>query len=100
MGKLIEYYGTECVHCKEMEPHIKKLEKETGLKITKKEVWHDEKNAREFHESDKGRCGGVPFFYNENTTEYLCGSTDYKTFKAWATKGTKPKKKPALKTKK
>ncbi len=83
-GDLIEFYGTECVHCIEMEPLIKKLEKEEGVKITKLEVWHNEENARKHKEYDKGYCGGVPFFFNKKTGKWICGSTDYESFKKWA----------------
>ena len=35
---LIEFYGTECVHCRKMEPLIEKLLQESGLKIMRLEV--------------------------------------------------------------
>ena len=44
--RLIEFYGTECVHCKEMVPIIAQVEKELGVKITRLEVWHDSENAK------------------------------------------------------
>ena len=44
--RLIEFYGTECVHCKDMEPLIEKLDKDHGIKITRLEVWHDSENAK------------------------------------------------------
>ena len=81
---LIEFYGTECVHCREMEPLIAKLEKEEGIKIERLEVWHNSKNVQMMHQFDKGFCGGVPFFYNKKTGEWICGSTSYDKFKSWA----------------
>ena len=81
---LILYYGTECIHCHAMFPSIDKLEKETKLKIKKVEVWHNAKNAAEFQKRDAGKCGGVPFFFNTATKKWICGSTDYETFKKWA----------------
>ncbi|MBI4176632.1 MAG: hypothetical protein HY518_05480 [Candidatus Aenigmarchaeota archaeon] len=84
MSDLIEFYGTECVHCREMEPLIERLEKEEGLKIERFEVWHNSKNAEMMKKFDKGFCGGVPFFFNKKTGKWICGSTSYEAFKKWA----------------
>jgi len=67
-----------------MHPLVERLEKETNLKVQKFEVWHNEENARKMEEYDKNYCGGVPFFYNTKTGEWLCGSVDYETLKRWA----------------
>jgi len=82
--KLIEFYGTECVHCKESEPIIEKLEKLDKIKITRLEVWHNSANAKIFENYDKGKCGGVPFFYNEKTKKWICGTPTYEKLKKWA----------------
>ena len=84
MADLIEFYGTECPHCKDMEPLMERLEKETGLKIERFEVWHNSKNAKLMEQYDKGYCGGVPFFFNKKTGKWVCGSTSWEKFKAWA----------------
>lgn len=81
---LLYFYGTECTHCHEMKPLYQQLEDEEGLAMTQLECWHDEANAKKLEELDKGLCGAVPFFYNTKTTKFICGSTDYETFKAWA----------------
>ena len=81
---LIDYYGTECPHCIEMFPLIEKLEKELKVKVIKKEVWHDEKNATELKKADTIGCGGVPFFINKKTGKQLCGAVTYDKLKAWA----------------
>lgn len=81
---LLEFYGTECVHCKKMEPFIERLEIETSLRVQRIEVWHNEANAQLMQEYDKGFCGGTPFFYNKKTGKWLCGIKDYETFKKWA----------------
>lgn len=82
---LIEFYGTECVHCKEMEPLIERLKQETGLVVQRIEVWHNAQNAELLKKYDKGFCGGVPFFINTQSGKWICGSTSYEKFKAWAT---------------
>ena len=83
---LLMFTGDECPHCHDMEPFIVRLEEEEGLVIKKLEVWHNAKNAHRLQELDDGLCGGVPFFYNEETHESLCGAVPYEKFKAWATK--------------
>ena len=81
---LLEFYGTECVHCKKMEPLIERLEVETSLKIKRLEVWHNEANVALMREYDKGYCGGIPFFFNKKTGKWLCGAHDYESLKMWA----------------
>lgn len=82
---LLEFYGTECPHCIDMEPFIERLQKE-GIELTRFEVWHNEKNKKLFEQVDNGKCGGVPFFFNRKTGKFLCGSTtSYDQFKKWAT---------------
>lgn len=88
-NRLIEFYGTECPHCKDMEPIIARLEKDLKVKIIKLEVWHNSQNAKLMEKCDKdekGRqfCGGVPFFYNEGNGKKICGSADFEALKAWA----------------
>jgi len=78
------FYGTECVHCHRMMPLVDKLEKETGSMIRKIEVWHNAKNAKLLEEKDTINCGGVPFFFNENTKKVICGAVPYETLKRWA----------------
>lgn len=91
-NRLIEFYGTECVHCREVDPLIEKLEKEEGVKITRLEVWHNSENAAlmdKLDRDEKGQtlCGGVPFFYNEKTGKKICGTTSYEKLKKWALGG-------------
>jgi thiol-disulfide isomerase/thioredoxin len=82
--ELMEFYGNECPHCIEMVPLVEKLEKVEGVKVQKFETWHDEENAKKFQEMDQGKCGGVPFFINTKTGNWICGSTDYETLRKWA----------------
>lgn len=89
-GRIIEFYGTECPHCHEMEPLIERLERETPVKITRLEVWHNEENRHlmQHHAAPILRaCGGVlgvPAFYNERTRKALCGEQAYEDLRAWA----------------
>jgi thiol-disulfide isomerase/thioredoxin len=81
---LMEFFGTECSHCKSMDPLVARLEDEEGVSVHKLEVWHNEENARLLREYDKGYCGGVPFFYNKRTGKWICGSATYEKLKDWA----------------
>jgi thiol-disulfide isomerase/thioredoxin len=81
---LIMFYGTGCPHCHVMDTRVRKLEKELKIKIEKLEVWNDAKNAAKMDAIDKGKCGGVPFFWNAKAKQRLCGETDYDMLKDWA----------------
>jgi len=81
---LIEFFGTECSHCRTMEPLIDRLKDEEGLEIVRLEVWHNQENANLLRQYDQGRCGGVPFFYNTQTDKWLCGSVNYEKLREWA----------------
>lgn len=80
---LLEFYGDTCPHCLKMAPLVDKL-KEEGFEVQQFEVWNNEEHAQKMEGIDKGLCGGVPFFYNEESEQFICGSTDYDTLKAWA----------------
>lgn len=84
MSYLLEFYGTECPHCERMHELVERLEKEEGVKVERIEVWHDKENEKRFMEFDKGKCGGVPFFYNTKTNKWICGEESYDILKKWA----------------
>jgi len=84
MEELLFFTGRECVHCHEMDPLIERLETETGVEVTRLEVWHNEKNAELLQQLDKDYCGSVPFLYNRKTGKWICGNTTYEKLKEWA----------------
>ena len=47
-------------------------------------MWYDSRNLALMTRIDRGRCGGVPFFYNKRTRRFICGATTYDNLKAWA----------------
>ena len=81
---LLEFYGTECVNCKDLEPLLERLKEEEGIEVTRLEIWHNSENAKLFMKYDKGRCGGVPFLYNTKTGKWICGVPTYEKLKEWA----------------
>ena len=83
---LLEFYGKECPHCIAMRPSLERLEKEEGVKIERYEVWHDDKNAEFMEKYSKDKCEGVPFLFNTETEDYICGEDDYERIKEWAGK--------------
>lgn len=80
---LYEFYGKECPHCKKMKPLVTNL-KEEGFDVEQREVWHDEDNAALMDKYDDGKCGGVPFFYNTESDQFICGETSFENLVAWA----------------
>lgn len=85
---ILEFYGETCPHCVAMKPLVERLEKEEGVTVEKYEVWNNEENAKKQAKYDTGLCGGVPFFFNTDTDEFLCGAVDYERLKEFA-KGKK-----------
>lgn len=85
---LYEFYGEECPHCQKMMSKVEQLEEEEGVDVKQLEVWHNKENADKQKEFDQDNgedlCGGVPFFYNTETDEWICGETDVETLKDWA----------------
>jgi len=71
MNKRIMFWARECPHCKAMMPYVDKLEKETGIKLEKLEIWHNEKNAdlmRSYRPIIAPKCGGqlrTPTFFRQ-----------------------------------
>ncbi|MFB6166889.1 MAG: hypothetical protein ABEJ62_01355, partial [Candidatus Nanohaloarchaea archaeon] len=74
---LYEFYGEECPHCAAMEEKVERLEENEDVEVEQLEVWHDEENAAKQEELDDGRCGGVPFFINTETGDWICGEAPY-----------------------
>jgi thiol-disulfide isomerase/thioredoxin len=92
MNKLLMFHGRECPHCIVMMPLVDQLENETGVKVEKLEVWHNEKNAdlmRSYRGIIAPKCGGqlrTPTFMNTETNDIMCGEVEYEELKSWATK--------------
>jgi len=90
MKTLIMFHGRECPHCRVMMPLVEMLDKETGVRIERLEVWHDEKNAdlmRSYREILGPKCGGqlrTPAFMNTETNDILCGEVPYDKLKEGA----------------
>ncbi len=81
---MLEFYGKECEHCITMDPIVRKLEGDMGMKFERYEVWHHPDNAKKMEEYDRGRCGGVPFYINTDTDKFICGEDSYENLKKLA----------------
>jgi hypothetical protein len=83
------FTGTDCPHCEVMRPLVAKLIYETGAEIEERDTWKSQSEYRllENYQSAVGDrdCDGIPFFYNTESGDYLCGEVSYKKLKAWAT---------------
>jgi thiol-disulfide isomerase/thioredoxin len=92
MKEQIMFWARECPHCKAMMPLVDKLEKETGIKLEKLEIWHNEENAdlmRSYRSIIAPKCGGqlrTPTFMNTETNDIICGEVEYEKLKEWASK--------------
>lgn len=84
MSHLLEFYGIECPHCVKMHDLVLRLEKEEGVKVLALEVWHNKENEQKLIKLDKNMCGGIPFFYNTKTGNFICGDGTYEDLKNWA----------------
>ena len=86
LGKpyLIQFKGKGDDYCAQMEPLKEQLKEELGVNIRTFEVWYDSKNLELMQRLDRGRCGGVPFFYNKRSRRYICGATTYANLRSWA----------------
>jgi hypothetical protein len=69
-----------------MKPLVTQLEKEEGVKVEQLETWHNRENEKKRQQYDIDLCGGVPFFFNTESKDWICGSTDYDSLKKWAVK--------------
>ena len=81
---LYEFYGDGCPHCEKMRPKVEKLEDEEDVEVEQLEVWDNPENAEKQQELDDGKCGGVPFFYNTESDERICGEANLDKLKSWA----------------
>ena len=86
---IIEFYGEDCPHCDRMKPLLARLSSEEGVVIESYEIWHNKENEKKFQMLDRGRCGGVPFFINPETDEYVCGEDSYEALLKCAKGGAK-----------
>jgi len=76
---------------------VKKLEKETGIKLKKLEVWHNKRNfklMRKFEKPISKACGkgvglGTPAFFDDDSGEAICGEQPLEVLKKWAMKKKK-----------
>jgi len=82
--RLLFFSGTECTHCHEMEPLVLEMEKETGVTVTKLEIWHNSENNALYRQYEQDNCGGIPFFYNEKNAKWICGNAKMDKLKEWA----------------
>jgi hypothetical protein len=67
-----------------MAPLVEKLKEEEKMEVEQVEVWNNEENAKRMAEYDKGLCGGVPFFYNTESRQFICGGVEYDYLVKWA----------------
>ena len=81
---LIFFYGSDCPHCRKIEGHLERLEKDEKIKVTRLEVWENPENEKKMEALDKMGCGGVPYLINTKSKKAICGEATYSEVKLWA----------------
>eukprot|EP00611_Tribonema_gayanum_P029881 TRINITY_DN8147_c0_g1_i1.p1 TRINITY_DN8147_c0_g1~~TRINITY_DN8147_c0_g1_i1.p1 ORF type:complete len:237 (-),score=46.68 TRINITY_DN8147_c0_g1_i1:107-775(-) len=86
---LIEFQAMEAESCeyhRAMEPMIERLENDTPFHVKKITVGQRQSEEQELYTliDAEVQCGGLPFFYNRQSQQSICGATTYKNFRAWA----------------
>lgn len=81
-NRLLMFSSKNCEGCEAMNPLVKKLEQEQGLKLERLEVWRNNDNQKLL--SQYAGFSATPLFYNEATEKKISGECDYKTLKNWA----------------
>ncbi len=81
---LIAFTGRGDSYCDFMDPLRKQMCAELNVKIRTFEVWQEPRNLELLRKLDGGQCGGVPFFYNRRSGQWICGATTYDNLKDWA----------------
>ncbi|KAL8428345.1 hypothetical protein Efla_007486 [Eimeria flavescens] len=67
-----------------MEEPLRLVEEQTGQKVLRLEVWRNALNYELLQRLDRGRCGGLPFFFNMQSEGFICGATTFRNLLHWA----------------
>lgn len=71
---LIFFYGGACPYTPRAEKLIQCLERHTQRPVVRMETWQNKDNYDKFVEvGGPDKCGGVPFLFNMETKESICG---------------------------
>mmetsp|Transcript_5575 Transcript_5575/g.5764 ORF Transcript_5575/g.5764 Transcript_5575/m.5764 type:complete len:123 (+) Transcript_5575:145-513(+) len=83
---LMYFYGESCPFTRRAEPHVQCLENNIGRRLQRFEVYGSKEN-QELYAKLGGieNCGGVPYFYNLETGESICGLSQCAALIDWAT---------------
>ena len=92
MREILFFHGQDCPHCAVMRPIVDRVEKKIKCRITRLEVWYNEKNAEKMRKYAKiiqeasGGEFGVPAFVDVKNNEALCGEQDEEDLQKWLMK--------------
>jgi len=82
---LLLFYGKGDAYSEHMAPGVQALEEELGVEVRRFDLYSRTPEAQKLlAKLDKGACGGVPFFYNKDTEQYICGATTPDNLRRWA----------------
>uniref|UniRef100_A0A0G4FCH4 Thioredoxin domain-containing protein n=1 Tax=Chromera velia CCMP2878 TaxID=1169474 RepID=A0A0G4FCH4_9ALVE len=79
---LFQFYSSTCERCEEMRPVVRRVETELKVKFKKLEVQRDVANAELLRIIDRdSRCGGIPYFFNRKSHQWICGATTFENLR-------------------
>eukprot|EP00922_Rhytidocystis_sp_ex-Travisia-forbesii_P010689 GHVS01015648.1.p1 GENE.GHVS01015648.1~~GHVS01015648.1.p1 ORF type:complete len:152 (-),score=16.23 GHVS01015648.1:1-417(-) len=68
-----------------MESSVSAVSKHMNINVARLEVWHNKENMIVLQQLDrKSRCGGLPYYYNTRTCQWICGATTTYNLHLWA----------------
>lgn len=89
-GQFLYFYTRSCRYCERMGENVAKVNKDlletTGRAIEMFDIQGDPMHmmAYERYAMIPKRCMGVPFMYNLETEDFICGFTSYENLKDFA----------------
>lgn len=81
---ILEFVTEGSDHCVQMEPVVKRLEKDLRIKVRKINISKRQDFVKLYDCVGGNECGTVPFFYNRRTAQAICGPTPYQNLKSLA----------------
>lgn len=72
---IIEFVSDGSDACDQMEPVVKRLEEDLGIKVRKINISRRQEYGQLFEVCGGNECGNLPFFYNRRTAQAICGAT-------------------------
>ena len=80
---LLEFHTDNLEHAAQMEPVLKRLERELKTKVRRLNIYRKRDLYTVLEQIGHDECGQLPFYYNRRTGQAICGPTTYMNLKRW-----------------